>query len=60
MKISKKIYNQLKITEAKLTQLLMNGLEEWEGCRCMCDSGQECIFCVEDPIKYLNLKEEGK
>jgi hypothetical protein len=39
MKISKRIYNKLKIDEAKLTQLLMNGLEEWEGCRCMCDNG---------------------
>jgi hypothetical protein len=62
MKISKSIYNKLKIDEAKLTQLEINGVDNWAfyGCMCDKDNGQECIFCAEDPIKYLNLKEEGK
>jgi hypothetical protein len=60
MKISKKIYNQLKIDEAKLAQLYSNGVDNWQGYGCMCYEDETCIYCAEDQLKYLNLKEEGK
>ena len=62
MKISKKIYNQLKVDEAKLACLEANGVDNWQGYGCLCQDFDEegCIYCAEDPIKYLNLKEEGK
>jgi hypothetical protein len=36
MKISKKIYNKLKIDEAKLACLEANGVDNWHGYGCLC------------------------
>jgi hypothetical protein len=49
------IYNKLKIDEAKLNQLEINGVDNWGEYGCMCDENgeEECIFCTEDEIKYV-------
>jgi hypothetical protein len=53
-----KLYLSLNL----LACLEANGVDNWHGYGCLCqDFDKEgCIFCAEDPIKYLNLKEEGK
>jgi uncharacterized protein YlaN (UPF0358 family) len=59
--ISESEYNNLKITEAKLDQLEINGVDNWVGYGCMCyELGtDECIFCTEDEIKFLGLKDKN-
>jgi len=56
--ISKGVYNSLLISEAKLEQLEVNGVDNWNNYGCMCyELGEtECIFCTEDEEQFLNLK----
>ena len=58
--MTSKEYDELKIAEAILQQLEINGVDNWQGYGCMChELGEdECIFCTEDKEKYLGLNDE--
>ena len=57
MEISIEDYNYLKIQEARLEQLEVNGVDNWGnyGCNCYELDEDECIFCTEDEVKFLSL-----
>jgi len=62
MEIDREHYNSLLITEEKLQQLEINGVDNWAhyGCMCYETNSEECIFCTEDEYKFLNLKDKNE
>ena len=51
MEITKSEYIKLKVSDAKLNQLEINGVDNWEYYGCMCeynDDVEECIYCTDD------------
>ena len=54
MEITKREYIELKVSEAKLNQLEINGVDNWKNYGCMCNYMHEeecddkCIFCTDD------------
>ena len=58
MEITKREYIELKVSEAKLNQLEINGVDNWQYYGCMCDLVHECIYCADstDYEGFLNLQ----
>ena len=48
MEITKSEYVGLKVSEAKLDQLEINGVNNWNDYGCMCYDDEDCIFCTDD------------
>jgi hypothetical protein len=48
MEITKREYVELKVSEARLIQLEINGVGNWRNHGCMCYDDEECIFCTDD------------
>ena len=51
MEITKREYVELKVSEARLIQLEINGVNNWGDYGCMCeynDDVEDCIFCTDD------------
>lgn len=48
MEITKREYIELKVSEARLIQLEINGVTNWRDHGCMCYDDEECIFCTDD------------
>jgi hypothetical protein len=54
MEITKSEYIKLKVSEAKLNELEINGVDNWKNYGCMCNYlceeewDGECIFCTDD------------
>lgn len=59
IKITNVEYNDLLVKEARLLQLEVNGVNNWGyyGCMCQGNMEDECIFCTEDELKFLGLKD---
>ena len=60
MEITKSEYVGLKVSEAKLDQLEINGVDNWEyyGCMCEYNDVEECIYCTDgtDYEGFLDLQ----
>ena len=51
MEITKREYIRLRVNEAKLEQLEINGVDNWEDYGYMCEYNDDvggCIFCTDD------------
>jgi hypothetical protein len=48
MEITKREYVGLKVSEAMLAQLGINGAVNGRDYDCMCRDDEECIFCTDD------------
>jgi hypothetical protein len=54
MEIKKSEYIKLKVSEAKLNQLEINGVDNWQNYGCMCnylyeeECDDKCIYCTDD------------